>query len=171
MMEQWPKKDKREQMEIAGFIKAYARLLGIRMEVVRKSEKPDYIVRVEANNEEYGVELTSVYENDRSVPDDHMRTGLVPIPENPTQLESYKTRLVEAVQDKIRKARQGYDRPRPLILSIYMNEYISIYLSVADLKAFINQNENIFDDMQPFKCVVFWNDSGDVVFTTPGLKA
>lgn len=159
-MTQWPQKADREELEIAGFIEAYGRLPGSREFVsVAKGEMPDYIVRDIRTGQEYGVELTSVYMDDRSVPDSHMRNeeGPVPIPDNADELERYRTRLVAAIIDKICKARKGYDRTRPLILAIYVNEYISIYLREAEFQQFAERYDGVFETMAPFSEIVFWN--------------
>ena len=167
----WPKKEEREGLEIAGFVAAYYRLPGaVRFEVVRKGEKPDYIVRAAQTGQEYGVELTSVYLDDRSVPDVHMRDDPDPvwIPEDKAELEAYRTRLVGAILDKICKARKGYDTSRPLILSVYVNEYISIYMPSSEIQAFVRRYDGVFENMAPFSKVVFWNlPNDDVVCAKP----
>lgn len=171
-MTQWPSKDERERLEVGGFIRAYAQLpSGRRLEVVTKGEMPDYVVRDTATHQEYGVELTSVYMDDRSVPDLHMRDedGPVQIPDDPPALERYLSRLVEAVAVKIDKARRGYSQDRPLILSIYVNEYISIYLDALELQRFVARHDALFDSMTPFQEVVFWNLSNSgVLCVRPG---
>lgn len=170
-MTHWPKKEPREGLEIAGFIAAYSRLSGtVQFEVMRKGEKPDYIVRDVQTGQQYGVELTSVYLDDRSVPDEHMRDDPdhVTIPDDKAQLEAYRTRLVGAILDKICKARKGYDTSLPLILSVYVNEYISIYMPGSEVQAFVNRYDGVFENMAPFSKVVFWNlPNGDVVCAKP----
>lgn len=173
-MTEWPKKVEREGLEITGFIAAYGRLPGSRhLEVVTKGEKPDYIVKDLRTGQEYGVELTSVYVDDRSVPDLHMRdeVSAVSIPYDERELERYRTRLAGAIIDKICKARKGYDRTRPLILAIYVNEYISIYLREAELQQFVGRYAGLFEAMTPFTEVVFWNLPNDGVFrATPTIN-
>ncbi|MGA2193441.1 MAG: hypothetical protein ABSG42_08730, partial [Nitrospirota bacterium] len=66
-------------------------------------------------------------------------------------------RLIAAVMEKICKARNGYDTSRPLILAIYVNEYIAIYLKKSDLETFVSRYESVFDAMAPFTEIVFWN--------------
>ncbi|MCZ6673518.1 MAG: hypothetical protein O7C75_11345 [Verrucomicrobia bacterium] len=156
----WPNKTEREELEIAGFIEAYVRLPeNQQLEVLSKGEKPDFVVRDKKNNGEYGVELTSVYLDDRSVPDVHMKDEerIVEIPYNEDEVEKYMKGLVGAVIDKVCKARKGYDSSRPLILAIYVNEYISIYLGKSELEELVLRYEGVFDAMVPFKEVVFWN--------------
>ena len=169
---EWPKKTEREKFQIDGFIEAYARLPeGKQLQVVSKGESPDFVVRDKQTNDDYGVELTSVYLNDRSVPDIHMRDepGVVDITYDRDELEKYVKRLVSAVSDKVCKARKGYDSSRPLILAIYVNEYISIYLGKDELEELVRRYEGVFDAVAPFSEVVFWNLGNGGVFTVkPG---
>ena len=164
MSKNWPKKDERESFEIEEFLQAYGRLpSGRHFEIVDESEKPDRIVKDTSTGKIFGVELTSVYMDDRSVPDEHIPTheGMVDIPYDHQQLNDYLDRLADSVRDKIAKARKGYDTSRPLILSVYVNEYISIYISERHLKEMVNRHPEIFDDMSPFLEVVFWPPFGD----------
>lgn len=166
----WPNKLEREQFEINGFIEAYARLPESRQfEVVSKGETPDYVVRDTRTGEEYGVELTSVYLNDRSVPDVHMQwrdeAGMIEIPYDKEELEKYTKRLIDAIVDKVCKARKGYDSARPLILSIYVNEYIATYLRRPKLEEFVRRYEGLFDAMAPFTEIVFWGIDDNEVFS------
>ena len=90
----WPKKNEREEFEINKFIEAYARLPGSpSLAVVSKREKPDYLVK-DGAGVEIGVELTSVYIDDRSVPDVHMQDepGIVEIPYSKEMLAAYGKR-------------------------------------------------------------------------------
>jgi hypothetical protein len=138
---------------------------------VSKGETPDFVVKDKQNNKEYGVELTSVYMDDRSVPDIHMKDekGIVEIPYDKDEIEKYTKRLVAAVIDKVRKARKGYDSSRPLILAIYVNEYISIYFGKDELEEFVHRYEGVFDTVAPFTEVVFWNlGNGGVFRVKPG---
>ncbi len=171
-MTRWPNREQREAIEIAGFIEAYSRLPGtVLLEVVRRGDAPDYVVRDPQTGEEYGVELTSSYLDDRSVPDVHMRAenGPVTITYDEAKLEEYRGRLVGAVFDKICSAHKGYDRSRPLMLGVYVNEYISIYMSAAEIQALVGRYNTVFNSMAPFSCVVFWNlANGGVVCAKPG---
>jgi len=159
---QWPDKASREDFEIDGFIKAYAKLCGSpKLSIVQKGEKPDFVVKEPGSGKEFGVELTSVYSNDRSVPDVHMvdvpAGELVDIPYDKQELQAYEARLISAIADKIRKARSGYETSRPLILSVYVNEYVSIYIGKAELDDLVSRHQSFFDAMAPFAEVVFWN--------------
>lgn len=163
----WPSKNDREEFEISGFIKAYARLPWRQdLEVESRQESPDYIVQDMASGQKYGVELTAVYLNDRSVPDVHMEetTGFTDIPYDQDAMEQYKNRLVGAIKKKVCKARKGYDLRYPIILSIYVNEYISIYLRKDELEEFVYRYEVMFDSVSPFCEVVFWNLGNGGVF-------
>ncbi len=164
MSKNWPRKAERELSEIEGFIQAYGRLTsGRQFEIVDESEKPDYIVKDTSTGKIFGVELTSVYMDDRSVPDEHIPTheGMVDIPYDHQKLDDYLDRLADSVRVKIAKARKGYDTRRPLILSVYVNEYISIYIRERHLKEMVNRHPGVFDDMSPFLEVVFWPPFGD----------
>lgn len=163
----WPNKEHRENFEIARFIQAYAQFPeSRRFEVVSKGESPDYVLREVQTGEEYGVELTSVYMDDRSVPDSHMRReeGLIGIPYDKEEIEKYTKRLVGAIAEKVCKALKGYDATRPLILAVYVNEYIAIYLGKAELEGFVQRHEDLFDAMTPFTEIVFWGLSNDDIF-------
>jgi hypothetical protein len=155
----WPEKNKRELLEINGFIENYSRLPhGRKLDVAERGECPDYFLIDTSTGDRFGVELTSVYSSDKSVVKYHIpdQAGPVEIKDDPQELELYKSRLVKKVSEKIEKAKK-YELTAPLILSIYVNEYISIYLSVDDIKDLIKKNSNIFDAMQPFSEIVFWS--------------
>jgi hypothetical protein len=167
----WPKKTEREGFEISKFISAYARLPKGRSFVVHsKQETPDYFLKDSTTGEIFGVELTSVYVDDRSVPDEHMEpiNGLVEIPYDPSAIELYNSRLIATVESKIQKARKHFDTSYPLILAIYINEYISIYLEKSDLEKLVRTNESLFDAIEPFTEVVLWNLANeDAMSITP----
>jgi len=162
----WPRKDSRESFEINEFIKHYKRLPhGRELEIIEKREKPDYILRDPASNDYFGVELTSVYIDDRSVPNSHMKDGEGNIPYNSEEIKQYKQRLLKSISEKINKAKSGYETSYPLILSVYVNEYISIYIREKDLQAFVKENESAFDQMSPFCEIVFWPLPNESVFS------
>ncbi len=169
----WPKKDEREDYEINEFVAQYARLPGNReLEIVEKREKPDYVVRDKHTKKEYGVELTSVYLSDNSVPDEHIPTLKKRIGNGIDlergEIEKYKERVAEAVKSKIEKAKSGYDQSRPLILSVYINEYRAIFMDRKDWEEIVKKNESLFDAMSPFVEVVIWSlVNKDVFLVTP----
>jgi hypothetical protein len=164
----WPDKAQREQWEIQGFLRAYEKLTNRRtLEIVSRGDRPDYVVVDRTTGAEFGVELTSTYLDDRSVPDTHkvLHSGPVHIPFDQRELDRYKQRLVDTVKTKVQQARRGYDAPRPLILSVYVNEYTAIYLERSDLKVMIRANEKLFNEITPFVEVVFWNLPNNDVFS------
>jgi hypothetical protein len=157
----WPGKPTRENREIEIFLRSYPRLPhGMSMKVETQREKPDFIVVDATGRHRLGVEVTSVYLDDRSVPDRHMlpRQGVSPGP-SPIEydgdaIDQYKTRLIDAIRDKIEKAREGYDTSHPLVLSVYVNEYESIFLTQADLREMVRDHEAVLRDVSPFSEIV-----------------
>jgi hypothetical protein len=159
----WPQKDEREEYEITGFINNFKNLPEPReFEIIEKRERLDYFIRDINNNECFGVELTSVYLSDRSVPDEHIKTldqGILldGIPFSRGEIEEFKIRILNTINDKVKKARTCYDQRYPLILSVYVNEYRAIYMDRKEWSQFITQNENVFDFVDPFIGVFFWS--------------
>jgi hypothetical protein len=178
-MRTWPTRAEREYYEICGFIEHYARLPQQQrvFELVERREKPDYFVRDVGTGERFGVELTSVYLNDRSVPDEHLAPKpahlfSAGIPYIEAELEQYKRRLLAAIADKVTKARAGYDLSYPLILSIYVNEYRAIFLDeLGEWQQLVDDNEAFFDSCHPFSEIVFWSLPNDGVFLVRPEKA
>ena len=166
----WPNKEDRETFEINGFIEHYARLPEKRkFKAVSRGDKPDYVVSCVESGSEYGVELTSVYLSDRSVPDDHIPNlegphEIVDLSFNSRDHDHYKVRLLEAIEAKIAKAKTGYDRSRPLILSIYVNEYTSLFLTQEELEQWVKSHQSVFDNMHPFSEIVLWSLPNGGVF-------
>jgi hypothetical protein len=153
----WPSKEEAEKWEIQGFIDHYRRLPGQRtFDVVRRQERPDWIVRDISSGELIGVELTSAYLDDRSVPDRHKRGGGRGIPYRRKQIDAYGQRVAAAVGKKVRLARSGYDSTLPLVLSIYANEYVTIHMGEKEWQAVIRAHEETFDSMRPFTEVIVW---------------
>lgn len=62
------------------------------------------------------------------------------------------------------KARKGYDLSRPLILAIYVNEYIAIYLGKSEFEEIVRRYAGVFDAVEPFTEVVFWNLGNGGIF-------
>lgn len=159
----WPAKDERERLEIDGFIEAYGKLPdGKRFTVVSKGERPDYIL-LDDEGAKVGVELTSVYLNDRSVPQQHMPDETFSADEN--DLPAYRDRLASAVMAKIKSAQAGYNTEHPLILAVYPNEYVSIYMGEWEWTFLVKLHADIFENMDPFTEVVFWNLANGRVFS------
>lgn len=163
----WPSKDKREEYEINEFIKAYKQFShGREFTIKSRSEKPDYILEDSKTRECFGVELTSVYLSDRSVPDGHIaRPDIIEIPYCENSLEQYKNRLFQTIIEKVKKEKIGYDVEWPLIFSIYVNEYISIHMREEDWNSFAKEHGDFWDSMFPFIEVVFWSLPNGGVFS------
>jgi len=152
----WPTKTERESLEIQGFIKEYKRLPHGRSFVVEEEgENPDRIVRDTNTNEKFGIELTSVYLYGRSVPDVHMREGDSIIPFNLSEIEQYERRILGSIVEKVCKARHHYKKEFPLILSVYVNEYISLHMGLEYWKSFSSRYDLLFDCFIPFEEIVF----------------
>ncbi len=171
-MMNWPNKDEREGYEIQTFIDHYKRLPSrIEFIVIEKREKPDYFVKDKNKEEYYGVELTSVYLSDTSVRDNHIPTlneKGIPIPFNRDEIEKYKNRIINSIRDKVQKASTLYDRRYRLILSIYVNEYIEIFMDRNEWSAFVKEHKAVFNAMYPFTQVFFWGiGNHDALLVTP----
>lgn len=171
----WPSKEEREAYEINGFIEHYKKLPeGRDLVVLEKREKPDYLVTDRTSREVFGVELTSAYLSDISVPNEHLKTlngKSEYIPFNRKEIEQFKIRLLEAVKVKVNKANTSYDLRYPLILSVYVNEYRSIFMDRTEWERFIKDNEAEFDAMQTFKQIFFWSlVNGDALLVTPNKQ-
>ena len=156
MSEQWQDKKSREAFEIAEFIKHYEKYHEKRLEIIRKSERPDYVVKDGVTEVLYGVELTAVYLSDRSAFEEHIHLGSKILLEDPDVMENYQKRIIRAVTEKVQKARKGYELSNPLLLSVYVHEYVSTYLGFDEWKAFEMQNREIFTNITPFVEIVFW---------------
>ena len=156
MSAQWQDKKTREAFEIAELITHYERHYGKRLAVDRKSERPDYVVKDSIAGILYGIELTSVYLSDRSAFEEHIHPGSEILLEDPDVMENYQKRIVHAVAEKVQKARNGYDLSNPLILSVYVHEYVSTYLGLDEWKAFEIKYKEIFTNIAPFIEIVFW---------------
>jgi hypothetical protein len=153
----WPQKREREIFEIQGFIKEYKRLPHGRSFVIEKEgENPDRIVSDINTNEKFGIELTSVYLNNRSVPDAHMLEEEALVPFNISEIKQYEKRILAAIVDKVCKARRHYNQEFPLILSVYVNEYISLHMDLEYWKSFSSRYDILFDCFTPFEEIVFW---------------
>ena len=164
MKSQWPQKGEREQFEISKFISAYSKFPRGRIFLIdSRQETPDYFLKDSITGEVYGVELTSVYKSDRSVPDEHMKplNGWEEIPDDPISLAKHNKKLIETIKIKVKKARKHYDASHPLILAVYINEYIAIYMEESDWVELVEANQQVFDDMAPFSEIVLWNLGND----------
>ncbi len=179
MEEDWPNRNERELFEINEFINQYKRLPGDRtFEVVGRGDSnhagPDYIVKDTKTGDLFGVELMPVYLDERSVPDVHKKVidnnELTEILCKTDKIQEYERRLLEAVGEKIGKA-EGYDKRFPLKLSVYVNEYICIFMDEKNFQGLVNANEGLFDNMEPFSEIVFWPlPNGGVFSVKPETK-
>jgi hypothetical protein len=158
----WPSKEERQRFEIEGFIKLYKsfeRGKGRSFVIDQYRDQPDFVLRDRNTGERFGVELTSVYLSNRSVPDEHMKNEdvWIGIPFSQDDLNRYEKKIIEAVEKKVIKANTArYDNSWPLILSIYLNEYISIYMDRRYWTSFRDKYSNQLDAIEPFFEVVFW---------------
>ena len=153
----WPSREDRERWEICSFIEHYRVLPERRsFEIERRQERPDWILRDTATGELVGVELTSTYIDDRSVPDVHRRPGTLWLPYHSEEVVAYGTRIADTVRAKVRLARSGYEAGLPLLLSIYTNEYLTIHMDEATWASLVREHESTFDDIAPFAEVVIW---------------
>ena len=120
-------------------------------------DRPDFIITSESNFEERAVELTSVYLDDKSVGRDHVRRvrGPIAIPYDARKVERYKARIIRAVEKKCRSFAEGFGG-RTAILSVYLNEYIAIHLSQADLLELFNIHLPRVAGRGPFNQIVLW---------------
>ncbi len=167
----WPRKNDRERYEIEGFIESYKRLKhGRNFIVVETNERPDRIVEDKETGEKFGVELTSEYLSDKSVPDRHMNNKSAQIPDNHQNIDTYEKRILNRIEEKMNKARQGYDLSYPLILSVYLNEYESMYMDEEYWRDFSKRNDSFFDTIDPFVEVVFWPLPNDLVVSVRNNK-
>jgi hypothetical protein len=167
----WPNKKDRENFEIKGFIDSYKKLKhGRNFIVTDEREKPDRIVKDELTGEKFGIELTSEYLNDRSVPDKHVSNKSEYILENQQNTDAYESRILDRVSEKIAKAQNGYDLNYPLILSVYMNEYETIFMNEDYWRDFAKRHESFFDSIAPFVEIVFWPLPNDLVVSVRNNK-
>ena len=177
MTSNWPSKDDRESFEINNFIEHYKTLPnGRQLEIVGRGDNikagPDYFLKDVATNEQFGVELTSVYIDDKSVPNFHKNPspGSRTIPNDSLAMEKYFERVKNSISEKIQTAKSNYDTSYPLILSIYLNEYISIFMDERAWGAFFQRNEKFFDQITPFCEIVIWPLPGPSVESPKALS-
>ncbi|HEV7506501.1 MAG TPA: hypothetical protein VGS07_16490 [Thermoanaerobaculia bacterium] len=156
----WPSKTERERWEIGEFLDIYRRLPhGLDLELMEERDKPDFFVQEVGGNRRFGVEVTSVYLNDRSVPDAHMNDSFdwLNLQCDREQLELYESRLAQAVGEKVALAKREYDTRYPLLLSVYVNEYISKFITKDRWYKFRQDHNVLLGNTDPFIEVLFWN--------------
>jgi len=165
----WPPKEEREEWEIRTFLEYYEDLPHGRTLVIEsKGDSPDYIVRDPKTGDRFGVELTSVYLDDRSVPEEHIQKGQFLANDDKDQRRQYRKRIVEAIADKVEKARKAYDRRYPLILSVYANDYTGKSFTRRDFQELAFLCEQRIGSMAPFCEVVFSPIGPDQLSHAPG---
>lgn len=163
MSSNWPNKEARESYEISQFIEHYKKFPhGRHFEMIRRGDcvksGPDCLVKDSTTQELFGVELTSVYNDDKSVPTAHIKqlTEPEPIRYNQEQINKYLQRVKNTIATKIQAAKSNYDTSYPLILSVYINEYETIWITEKIWRSFIKQNDVFFDQIRPFSEIVLW---------------
>ena len=132
---------------------------------VDRGEKPDRIIRNQKTGKEYGVELTAVYLDDRSVMDHHRMLTSEEEPwfiHDPAKVRAYLHCIVRRVQEKVRIA-QNYDNQRDLILAVYLNEPILSQYFTRELQDFIREHQ-AFRSIDPFVRIVFSGIGEGVVY-------
>ena len=166
----WPsdKKD-REDKELEYFFRSWiasdSSLRDGDLVCVDNRERPDRIVRNRKTGKEYGVELTSVYLDDKSVIDHHrlltsrMEGELLLYPED---ARKYRHCIAKKVREKIDKA-QSYDNQRDLILAVYLNERV-LYRDFKDELRNFMRRDPAFRDVAPFVRIVFTGIGHGVVY-------
>ena len=164
----WPSKTERQQWEVRGFLDVYRRLPhGLDLKVVEERDKPDFFVQEVGGNRRFGVEVTSVYLDDRSVPDAHMNDSFdwLNLEYDREQLELYERRLAQAVGEKVAVAKREYDTRYPLLLSVYVNEYISKFITKERWYKLQQDHGVWLENTAPFMEVLFWNLPNDGAFS------
>jgi len=94
MRRTWPSKTEEQELQLNMFLEAYRKLPnGGDLELaddrsVEDRDQPDFFVKDTETPQMYGVEMTSVYSDDRSVPDKHMveANGMEDVPFDPAAL-------------------------------------------------------------------------------------
>ena len=165
----WPSKKDREDKELEYFFRSWiasdSSLSDGDLVCVDSRERPDRIVRNRKTGREYGVELTSVYLDDKSVIDHHrlltsrMDRELLLYPED---ARKYRHCIAKKVREKIDKA-QSYDNQRDLILAVYLNELV-LYQDFEDELRNFMRRDPAFRDVAPFVRIVFTGIGDGVVY-------
>ena len=161
----WPNTAKAEAMEIEMTLKYLARFEGFsNLKIVQKRERPDYEIFNGYDSGLIGVELSSVYISDRSVPDEHMKRGWHMFEPDPERIEEYLRRIEQAIKSKMAKAQTGYDLYQTMILSLYINEFDSIFIEEEEWKSWEASNRSLIDDLTPFTHVLLHSLADDDAF-------
>lgn len=160
----WPAKLERELAELEQFKRDYARLpAGRRLKVIERRERPDFVLTAEDQNDTalYGVELTSVYFSDRTVPDVYMRAVPGTKPPSYTREDEirYLERVLKTIRQKVESAQNNYGSVDHLILGVFVADPIAHRLRDIDRwKMFFDESEQeALADIHPFTEVVVYN--------------
>ena len=148
-------KDLRQDLEIDMFLKEYNKNHNSDFRVFQKRDKPDYLIK-DSSGTILGVELSSVYMNDRTVVDEHLREDPTDIPYDSDTHQNirnnYFRRIVDKIKDKANKIDTGqYDISYLIILSLYLNDYYTIHIDNSEWQLFIEMNNHIFSNSKEFK--------------------
>ena len=158
---EWKKRDEREKYEVEKFIECYEMATARKLEISQKGEppEPDFIVRDTLSGALMGVELTSVYSGNRSVPDVHMKLeNLKMISFDPHEVEFYLQQIIKKAKDKAAIYARNHTGNMPLALSIYVNEYIAIH---ADAEEWEEVGKRIQEVLGPFQIAILWSLPND----------
>lgn len=150
--------DEREAMEVELFLSEYNVIEpGGPWIVLSHEDRPDFRIISETRGEERRVEITLVYLNNKSVIREHVRrmNGPIPIPYDAGKVERYKRQLVQAVETKCHRFKRGFGT-NLAILSLYLNDYIAIYLAEEDLLELLLLHLPRVAGSGPFNQIVLW---------------
>jgi hypothetical protein len=151
-------KQKRESYEIELFLRECNLITtGAPWTAYEHRDHPDYVLFSHPLNQRRLVELTSVYLNDKSVETEHRLRHAKPmaIPYNARKLEAYKNRILRAIERKCKTFSDGFEGEFA-ILSMYLNEYIAIYLSREELLRLVILRFHQIAGAGPFNQIVLW---------------
>lgn len=159
-MKKWPNKEESQGFQLCELLKYYNSINKEKEFIIEEAsrEKPDAVIKDSNTGERLGVELTSVYINDRSVPDKHKKEyeGLRENPYQKEKVEEYSKRIIDKIREKVIKAKKHYDKRWPIILSIYINEDETIYLGKQEWDAITKNNKELLDSINPFIEIILW---------------
>lgn len=170
MSQEWPNRERREKWEITNTLEYLSHHPGFNsLSVQIKSERPDYVVL--NGGRKIGVELTSVYLSDKSVPDCHMEGNLSMFGPSQFKRNKYFLRVIKTIKEKVGKAREGYTLYENMILSVYINEYEDIFNSKEDWQEWAKANDQVLDDISPFTHILLWPLVNDISMMITPNKA
>ena len=137
------------------FAKVFVSVLENEISKKGKPPEPDFIVADRQSGALLGVELTSVYSDDRSVPDVHMKLdNLKTIPYDPGEVERYLQQIINKAKAKADIYTRNHPGNMPLALSIYVNEYIAIH---ADEEEWLEVGKKVQENLGPFQMAILWS--------------